>query len=261
MNPKNKTNIFFMGDEICYNPITKIYKSDDCILKENFLNTEKVSKDNIIKKESFDNDIIMDFERNEYFKVNTDILPYSDIMYPCYINNIYVDSAEEIEVDEEIVLTIEPKSIGAILACYQTKTKYGAYITVMKYNYFRMLKDLNCELWAPFDLRKPFKLVQKNNLINIYLKKEVFEKDISSRIIGEIKQEWSYWHVFHPKHLEITLENIEKEKQQIKSIKEELLRHKKLFYFKQEMQKLKYYFFRKTDGELSMYLDRFQKFW
>ena len=261
MNPKNKTNIFFMGDEICYNPITKIYKSDDCILKENFLNTEKVSKDNIIKKESFDNDINMDFERNEYFKVNTDILPYSDIMYPCYINNIYVDSAEEIEVDEEIVLTIEPKSIGAILACYQTKTKYGAYITVMKYNYFRMLKDLNCELWAPFDLRKPFKLVQKNNLININLKKEVFEKDISSRIIGEIKQEWTYWHVFHPKQLEITLENIEKEKQQIKSIKEELLRHKKLFYFKQEMQKLKYYFFRKTDGELSMYLDRFQKFW
>lgn len=161
MNTKNKTNIFFMGDEICYNPITKIYKSDDCILKENFLNTEKVSKDNIIKKESFDNDINMDFERNEYFKVNTDILPYSDIMYPCYINNIYVDSAEEIEVDEEIVLTIEPKSIGAILACYQTKTKYGAYITFMKYNYFRMLKDLNCELWAPFDLRKPFKLVQK----------------------------------------------------------------------------------------------------
>ncbi len=261
MNTKNKTNIFFMGDEICYNPITKIYKSDDCILKENFLNTEKVSKDNIIKKESFDNDINMDFERNEYFKVNTDILPYSDIMYPCYINNIYVDSAEEIEVDEEIVLTIEPKSIGAILACYQTKTKYGAYITVMKYNYFRMLKDLNCELWAPFDLRKPFKLVQKNNLININLKKEVFEKDISSRIIGEIKQEWTYWHVFHPKQLEITLENIEKEKQQIKSIKEELLRHKKLFYFKQEMQKLKYYFFRKTDGELSMYLDRFQKFW
>ena len=182
-------------------------------------------------------------------------------MYPCYINNIYVDSAEEIEVDEEIVLTIEPKSIGAILACYQTKTKYGAYITVMKYNYFRMLKDLNCELWAPFDLRKPFKLVQKNNLININLKKEVFEKDISSRIIGEIKQEWTYWHVFHPKQLEITLENIEKEKQQIKSIKEELLRHKKLFDFKQEMQKLKYYFFRKTDGELSMYLDRFQKFW
>lgn len=260
MNTKNKTNIFFMGDEICYNPITKIYKSDDCILKENFLNTEKVSKDNIIKKESFDNDINMDFERNEYFKVNTDILPYSDIMYPCYINNIYVDSAEEIEVDEEIVLTIEPKSIGAILACYQTKTKYGAYITFMKYNYFRMLKDLNCELWAPFDLRKPFKLVQKNNLININLKKEVFEKDISSRIIGEIKQEWTYWHVFHPKQLEITLENIEKEKQQIKSIKEELLRHKKLFYFKQEMQKLKYYFFRKTDGELSMYLDRFQKF-
>lgn len=261
MNTKNKTTIFFMGDEICYNPITKIYKSDDCILKENFLNTEKVSKDNIIKKESFDNDINMDFERNEYFKVNTDILPYSDIMYPCYINNIYVDSAEEIEVDEEIVLTIEPKSIGAILACYQTKTKYGAYITVMKYNYFRMLKDLNCELWAPFDLRKPFKLVQKNNLININLKKEVFEKDISSRIIGEIKQEWTYWHVFHPKQLEITLENIEKEKQQIKSIKEELLRRKKLFHFKQEMQKLKYYFFRKTDGELSMYLDRFQKFW
>lgn len=260
MNTKNKTNIFFMGDEICYNPVTKIYKSDDCILKENFLNTEKVSKDNIIKKESFDNDINMDFERNEYFKVNTDILPYSDIMYPCYINNIYVDFAK-IEIDENIVLTIEPNTVDAILACFETKAKYGAYITVMKYNYFRMLKDLNCELWAPFDLRKPFKLVQKNNLININLKKEVFEKDISSRIIGEIKQEWTYWHVFHPKQLEITLENIEKEKQQIKSIKEELLRHKKLFYFKQEMQKLKYYFFRKTDGELSMYLDRFQKFW
>ena len=30
--------------------------------------------------------------------------------------------------------------------------------------------------------------------------------------------------MFHPKQLEITLENIEKEKQQIKSIKEELLR-------------------------------------
>lgn len=261
MNTKNKTNIFFMGDNICYNPITKIYKSDDCILKENFLNTEKVSKDNIIKKESFDNDINMDFDRNEYFKVNTDILPYSDIMYPCYINNIYVDSAEEIEVNENIVLTIEPNTVDALLACFETKTKYDAYITVMKYNYFRMVKDLNCELWASFDLRKPFKLVQKNNLININFKREVFEKDISSRIIGEIKQEWTYWHVFHPKQLEITLENIEKEKQQIKSIKEELLRHKKLFYFKQEMQKLKYYFFRKTDGELSMYLDRFQKFW
>lgn len=260
MKTKYKTNIFFMGDNICYNPITKIYKSDDCILKENFLNTEKVSKDNIIKKESFDNDINMDFERNEYFKVNTDILPYSDIMYPCYINNIYVDFAK-IEIDENIVLTIEPNTVDAILACFETKAKYGAYITVMKYNYFRMLKDLNCELWAPFDLRKPFKLVQKNNLININLKKEVFEKDISSRIIGEIKQEWTYWHVFHPKQLEITLENIEKEKQQIKSIKEELLRRKKLFHFKQEMQKLKYYFFRKTDGELSMYLDRFQKFW
>ena len=224
------------------------------------MNTEKVSKDNIIKKESFDNDINMDFDRNEYFKVNTDILPYSDIIYPCYINNIYVESAE-IEIDENIVLTIETNTVDAILACFQTKSEYGGYRTVMKYNYFRMIKDLNWELWAPFDLRKPFKLVQKNNLININLKKEVFEKDISSRIIGEIKQEWTYWHVFHPKQLEITLENIENEKQQIKSIKDELLRRKKLFHFKQEIKKLKYYFFRKTEGELSMYLDRFQKFW
>lgn len=260
MKTKYKTNIFFMGDNICYNPITKIYKSDDCILKENFLNTEKISNDNIIKKETFDNDINMDFYRNEYFKVNTDILPCSDIMYPCYINNIYVDFAK-IEIDENIVLTIEPNTVDAILACFETKAKYGGYRTVMKYNYFRMVKDLNCELWAPFDLRKPFKLVQKNNLININLKKEVFEKDISSRIIGEIKQEWTYWHVFHPKQLEITLENIENEKQQIKSIKDELLRRKKLFHFKQEIKKLKYYFFRKTEGELSMYLDRFQKFW
>lgn len=89
-----------------------------------------------------------------------------------------------------MVLTCDDK-IDGILVCFQAKTVYGVYKTVMKYNLFALIKEIDCDLWAPIDIRKPFKLVEKCKTKDNKIPKRL-------QAIGEIKQEQSIWSIYHP---------------------------------------------------------------
>ncbi len=93
-------------------------------------------------------DIDLSFNRNEYFKIQTDINAWSDSLYLYYYNNRNVNLPEnEIENTNDIVITKSKRS-DEILVCFQTKAEFGVYKNVLKYESFTWIKELDCELWA-----------------------------------------------------------------------------------------------------------------
>lgn len=245
----NKANIVFLNN-VQYVENSKLYKSDECILKEEYCNTEVYLKNYMIKKVSFKDKIDLDFKRIEYFKVNTDILPWSDPNYLTYFNNINIDiDADKIETNDDIIITNYCTQLD-ILVCFQTKAIYGVYKTVMKYNLFRLVKELNCELWAPLDIRKPFKLVEKS-------KKKAAKK---LKAIGEIKQEPVWWGIYHPFQLRYTTNNIENDKVNINNNINCTKRKKLQRTFNNNCELLKLFIFNDED-DTEIFLDNYPQFW
>lgn len=95
-----------------------MYKSDECILKEEFCNTEIYCKNNVIKNVLFENEIKLDFDRTEYFKINTELILSSDTYHLRCFNNLNIDiDPAEIETEDDMVLTCDDK-IDDILICF-----------------------------------------------------------------------------------------------------------------------------------------------
>ena len=110
-------------------------------------------------------DIDLSFNKNEYFKIQTGIKPWRDSLYLYYFNNRNLDLPKnEIENTNDIVIT-KSKRRDETLVCFQTKAEIGVYKNVLKYEYFTLIKEFDCELWASLDIRKPFKLVQKEKVL------------------------------------------------------------------------------------------------
>lgn len=230
-----------------------MYKSDECILKEEFCNTEIYCKNNVIKNVLFENEIKLDFDRTEYFKINTELIPSSDTYHLRCFNNLNIDiDPAEIETEDDMVLTCDDK-IDDILICFQTKAVYGVYKTVMKYNLFALVKEIGCDLWAPIDIRKPFKLVKKCKTKDNKIFKEL-------KSIGEIKQEQSIWYIYHPFQLRWTVSNIEKEKEKFDLIKNEYFKYKSKQSLTDDCEKLKIAFF-DDEYDISRFLDDYPQFW
>lgn len=248
----NKANIVFLKN-VQYIENSKIYKSDECILKEEFCNTEIYCKNNMIENISLDNKIELDFDRTEYFKVNTDLMPWSYTGYLRCFNNLNIDiDPAEIETEDDMVLSCDDK-IDDILVCFQTKAVYGVYKTVMKYNLFALIKEIDCDLWAPLDIRKPFKLVKKCKTKDNRIPRKL-------KAIGEIKQEQSIWYIYHPFQLRCTLSNIEKEKENVDLIKNDFLKSKSKQALTDNCKKLKEAFF-DEEYDILRFLDDYPQFW
>ena len=248
----NKANIVFLNN-VKYVENLKIYISDECILKEEFCKTEYYLKNNIIQKLSLDKQIDMNFDRTEYFKINTDILPWGDPMYLRYFNNRNID-VDEIEANDTIVITYNIDNPNDILICFQTRAEFGVYKTVMNYNLFTFVKEIDCNLWAPLDIRKPFKLVEKNRVIPIDT------KNTKMNVIGEIKQEQTWWAIYHPIQLRETLLGIQKQKDKINKMEESFIKKRILNQLKTECNNLKESFFVENDDEYH-FTNNFARFW
>lgn len=245
-----KANIVFLKN-VEYIENSKVYKSDECILKEEFCNTEYYH--NTIKEVSLKTPIDMNFDTNEYFKINTDIFPWSDPMYLRYFNNRNID-VDEIETDDDIIITYDVDSPKDLLICFQTKAEYGVYKAVMKYNLFKLVKEIDCDLWAPLDIRKPFKLVEKNRVVPIN------SKNKSMNVIGEIKQEQTWWAIYHPVQIRETLFGLKKQKEEIEKIKKPFLKKKAFNKYKQNCLNLKELLFVENDDEY-YFTSQFAQFW
>lgn len=244
----NKANIVFLNN-VQYIENSKIYKSAECTLKEEFCNPEFYLKRKTIEMVC-EEEISLDFNRTEYFKVDTDILPWSDKDYLDYFNNLNINvSEDEIENEDDIVLT---HYFSDILVCFQTKAVYGVYKTVMKYNLFSFVKEINCDLWAPLDIRKPFKLVEKT-------KKKPAKK---LKAIGEIRQEPAWWAIYHPFQLRCTISNLEREKTQLKlHADDSKLAALDLELFQRKCELLKIKFFLEDDDDIEIFLENYPQFW
>ena len=156
---------------------------------------------------------------------------------------------DDIENDDDIVITNHMLQQD-ILVCFQTKAMHGAYKTVMKYNLFRLVKEIGCDLWAPLDIRKPFKLVEKTN-------KKCAKK---LKAIGEIKQECAWWGIYHPFQLRHTISKLEIEKNKINSCVDSIQKEELNKNFYGSCVLLKLYLFEDED-DTEMFLDKYPQFW
>lgn len=116
-----------------------------------------------------------------------------------------------------------------------------------------MVKEIDCDLWAPIDIRKPFKLAKKCKTKNNKIPQRL-------KAIGEIKQEQSIWYIYHPFQLHCTLSNIEKEKENIDLIKNDFLKSKSKQALMDNCKKLKEAFFDEED-DILRFLDDYPQFW
>lgn len=252
-----KANVFYMGyDNTVHYTQSKMYESNDCILKEDFINEGVFAIPTSKCKKNFN----FKFNQNEYFKINTNIIPeaYIDFLY-CFNNRNINVSPDEIEKSNSIIIATS-NDFSNICACFQTLADFGVYRTVMKYNYFTIVQELNCDLWSSLDIRKPFKLVKRNKLIDINTSIKNVEVDINKKIIGEIKPEYAHWYVYHPLQIKTTLNNITKEKSKIWKIKNNNERKQAIHNFRQELKALKNCFFEdKRDEE--WFLESYTSFW
>lgn len=253
-----KTNLFYLAERpfsnIKYSQNNKMYISNNGILKEDFCNSKSCTVEKIFNDTSID----LSFNVEKYFKVNTKIEPWADPLYLYYFNNRHINV--ELENNDDIIITRPTKGIEDIYICFQTLAQCGVYKTVMKYNCSKIVKELDCELWAPLDIRKPFKLVKKQSLVNLEITKDYLYKDINKRVIGEIKQEYATWYIYHPLQLRTTLLQIYSEKNEIEKMEKGFLKKRTLNNLKNECKELKELFFNNEKDE-EHFLANYAQFW
>ncbi len=128
-----KANVFYMGyNDTVYYMQSKMYESNDCILKEEFINEGFFA----IPTLKFEKDFNFDFNLNEYFKINTNIVSSADCNYLYYFNNRNINlPPNEIEISSDIIITIS-NDFSNICVCLETSADFEIYKTVMKYNFF-----------------------------------------------------------------------------------------------------------------------------
>ena len=198
-------------------------------------------------------DIDLSFNKNEYFKIQTGIKPWRDSLYLYYFNNRNLDLPEnEIENTNDIVIT-KSKRRDEALVCFQTKAEFGVYKNVLKYEYFTLIKELDCELWASLDIRKPFKLVQKEKIL--YLNRIPM-----TSVIRELKPDFGSWYIYHPLQLKTTLYNIAQERNAIQNIKNRFMQKKALLELEKSYEGILGNFF---DDELDVevFINNYAQFW
>lgn len=198
-------------------------------------------------------DIDLSFNKNEYFKIQTGISPWKDSLYLYYFNNRNLDLPEnEIENTNDIVIT-KSKRRDETLVCFQTKAEFGVYKNVLKYEYFTLIKELDCELWASLDIRKPFKLVQKEKVL--YLNRIPM-----TSVIRELKPDFGSWYIYHPLQLKTTLYNIAQERNAIQNIKNRFMQKKALLELEKSYEGILGNFF-DDEPDVEVFINNYAQFW
>ena len=119
---------------------------------------------------------------------------------------------------------------------------------------------MDCDLWGSLDIRKPFKLIKRNKIIDINSSQKETGVDVNKKIIGEIKPEYAHWYIYHTTQLRTTLDNIAKEKSKIWKIKNNNERKQAIHNFRQELKVLKDCFFEDKEDE-EWFLESYAQFW
>lgn len=219
MKKQEKVNLNFMAPiKYCHN--NKIYICNDGIFKEDLCDRRFIC--NCIIEDIYnDEPIKFNFDINEYFKVNLNLNPWADCMYLYYINQRHILKTPNVELKakDDIVIASPYDNAQDIMICFINSAQKGVYKSIIKYNYYRIIKEIGCNLYAPLDIRKPFKLVIQNqtsdNSNSDVLTLPTDKRSVNERIIGEINQEYGLWYIYHPLQIRTTLTNIRKEKEKI----------------------------------------------